>query len=117
MTQEISIALVLILLAGVLSNPFGLWMPPMLVMSIVVLLIAAFAAFAAFIWQERPRDEREGLHRLIAARFAFLSGTAVLVIAIAVESIRHTLDLWLPFALVIMVLAKIVGLSYGRRRH
>ena len=111
------ISVVLIVLLILFLNPFELWMPPVLLMMMVLGLVMAFALFASFIWRENSRDEREGLHKMMAGRFAFLAGTASLVIGIIVQSFRHELDFWLVLTLGIMILAKITGLIYGRARH
>ena len=115
--QEIIVAVVLIVLLVSFLNPFELWMPPVLLMMMVLGLVVVFALFASFIWKENARDEREGLHKMMAGRIAFLAGTAVLVTAIIVQSFRHELDLWLVLTLGTMILAKIIGLIYGRARH
>ena len=117
MLQELSIGVVLIAFIVFLANPFHLWMPDVFVMVLTTGFVLAFAAFAVFVWREQPRDEREGLHRAIAGRFAFLAGSATLVMAMVIQSFRHELDPWLPTTLGIMVLAKIVGFVYGRRIH
>ena len=111
------VSVVLIVLLLLFLNPFELWMPPVLLMMMVLGLVLVFALFASFIWRENSRDEREGLHKMMADRFAFLAGTASLVIGIVVQSLRHELDVWLVFTLGIMILAKIIGLMYGRARY
>ena len=98
----------------VLLNPFGWWMPTAMAMMLTAALVAVFAVFASFVWREKPRDEREGLHRLLGGRWAFLAGALVLVVGIIVGEFAHNLDPWLPLALGAMILAKIVGLIYGR---
>ena len=115
--QEIIVSVVLIVLLILFLNPFELWMPPILLMMMVLGLVVVFSIFASFIWRENSRDEREGLHKMMAGRIAFLAGTAVLVTAIIVQSFRHELDFWLVFTLGAMVLAKIVGLIYSRARY
>mgnify|MGYP000452539675 CR=1 FL=1 len=115
--QEISVSVVLIVLLILFLNPFGFWMPPVLLMIMVLGLVVVFALFASFIWRENARDEREGLHKMMAGRIAFLAGTSVLVIGIIVQSFKHELDLWLVLTLGAMILAKIIGLIYSRARH
>lgn len=115
--QEIIVSLILIVLLILFLNPFGFWMPTILLMMMVLGLAVVFSVFASFIWRENARDEREGLHKMMAGRFAFLAGTATLVIAIIVQSFRHELDFWLVLTLGVMILAKIIGLMYGRTKH
>ena len=115
--QEISISGILIILLVLFLNPFGFWMPPTLLMMMVLGLVVVFALFASFVWRENHRDEREGLHKMMAGRIAYLTGTATLVIAIIIQSFRHELDVWLAVTLGVMILAKIIGLLYGRMKY
>lgn len=115
--QEIIVSLILIALLVFFLNPFQLWMPNALLMMMVLGLLVVFALFAGFVWRENARDEREGFHRMLAGRIAFLIGAATLVIGIVVQSFQHTLDPWLVIALGIMIFAKIIGLIYGRIKH
>ncbi len=115
--QEISVSTVLIVLLILFLNPFDFWMPPVLLMTMVCGLVVVFALSASFIWRENTRDEREGLHKMMAGRIAFLAGTSVLVIGIIVQSFKHELDFWLVLTLGTMILAKIVGLMYSRTKY
>lgn len=115
--QEILVAVILIVLLLFFLNPFNFWMPNALIMMMVAGLVVLFAIFASFIWRENARDEREGLHKLVAARFAFLAGAGVLVIGVIIQSLSHTLDPWLVAALGVMILAKIIGLIYSHLKH
>lgn len=115
--QEVIISLVLIILLILFLNPFHFWMPNALLMMMVLGLLIVFALFAGFIWKENVRDEREGFHRMLAGRIAFLMGAATLVLGIIIQSFQHILDPWLVIALGIMILAKIIGLTYGRIKH
>ena len=92
-------------------------MPPILLMMMIVGLIVVFALYASFIWRENSKDEREGFHKMMAGRVAFLVGTAVLVVGIIIQSFRHDLDFWLVLTLGAMILAKIIGLVYARIKN
>src|SRR3989338_9779253 len=115
--QELIVSGVLIILLVLFLNPFELWMPPILLMMMVLGFVVVFSLFASFVWKENNKDEREGLHKMMAGRIAFLAGTANLVIAIIIQSFRHELDAWLVITLGVMILAKIVGLLYGRIKY
>ncbi len=115
--QEIFISITLIILLILFLNPFELWMPPILLMMMVLGLVVVFSVFASFIWRENSKDEREGLHKMMAGRIAFLVGTATLVIAIIIQSFKHELDSWLVVTLGVMILAKIVGLIYSKTKN
>ena len=115
--QEIFVSLALIVLLVLFLNPFGFWMPSALLMMMVLGLIVIFALFSGFIWKEQARDEREMLHRMLAGRIAYLVGAGILVLGIIVQSLRHELDSWLVFTLGAMILAKIIGIAYSRKKH
>ncbi len=115
--QEIIVSGVLIILLVLFLNPFGFWMPPILLMMMVLGFVVIFSLFASFIWRENDGDEREGLHKMMAGRIAFLAGTATLVIAIIVQNFRHELDAWLVATLGVMILAKIIGLIYSKIKN
>ena len=113
---ESIISVVIMLLAVALADILPFWMPNAVHMMLLALLIVAFALFAIFFWQEKPRDEREELHRSFAGRIAFLVGGAVLTAGIVIQSYSHSLDLWLIYALVSMVVAKLLAGAYSRSR-
>lgn len=115
--SETGISIILVILLFIFLNPFDLLMPPPFLSMLVIILIAVFGIFAALIWKERARDEREGLHRMLAGRFAFLAGSGILVLGIIVQSLHHSIDPWLIYALVIMIIAKIIGLLYGQHNY
>ncbi len=116
MKHAVDIALPAALIAALilLANPYMFWMPSTLHMAILAFFIIAFVLFSAFIWKERAADERENLHRFIVGRYAFLTITTVLVIGVTVQTINHTLDIWLVAALVVGILAKVVGGIYTK---
>jgi cobalamin synthase len=115
--KETIIALALIVLLIVIMNPLHLWMPTMLQMLVLVGILAAFSIFAVFVLRERAADEREGLHRMLAGHAAFLTGAAVLTVAIIIEELHGALDVWLVIALVIMILAKIGAALYSDKNR
>lgn len=115
-TIESVISIIIVILALALAGNFPFWMPNTVHMMLLALLIVTFALFAIFFWQEKPRDEREELHRSFAGRIAFLVGGGVLTAGIVLQSYMHALDLWLVYALVAMVVAKLLAGSYGRAR-
>lgn len=115
--QEIFVSATLVVLLVLFLNPFDFWMPNALLMMMVFGLVIVFAIFSSFIWKEYAKDEREILHRMLAGRTAYLAGTGVLVLGIIIQSFRHELDPWLVFALDIMILAKTIGLLYGRIKY
>jgi hypothetical protein len=85
-------------------------MPSMAQMVVLVGLLLVFTIFASFVWKERPRDERELLHRALAGRLAFLAGAITLMAAITAQALQHQVDHWLVATLAVMVIVKLVTL-------
>jgi len=106
-TIEAFTAFILVVAAVFLVNPFEIWMPSMLHMSMLAILIAAVGGLAAFMLSEKSKDERDEAHRSHAGHAAFLTGSAILVLGIAFQTFAHAIDPWLVAALVGMVLAKV----------
>jgi hypothetical protein len=115
--SEIIISGFLIFLMALLFWERDLLMPSNLSMMLILSFVVVFAMFAALLFKENARDERETLHRFIAARSAYFTGTCVLVLGIVVQSLDHAIDIWLIITLTLMILAKIVGSIYGRLKH
>lgn len=114
---ESVVAFTLIILLIALVNPFHIFMPTMLEMILVAVIALFFLLFAGFIWREQVSDEREELHRFLGARFAYLGGASILIVALLVQSFTHTLDSWIVFALVGMLVAKVAGRIYAQSRY
>lgn len=112
--SELGISLGLLALLFVLFNPWNWFMPGFVVMSLLVGIVVLYAAFMTFFWRENHGDERERLHRMFADRIAYLAGSAVLIIGIVISELGHSLNLWLVGALAVMVIAKVIGLIYGK---
>lgn len=114
---EGGVVFVLVALLIILINPFDIFMPTMMQMLVVALAALLFALFAGFIWKEKAEDEREELHRFLAARFAYLGGAGILMLAVLVQSFAHDLDRWVIGALIGMLVAKVLGRIYAERTY
>lgn len=115
--SEIVISVVLIILLLFLLNPMDFWMPTSVHMMMLVGLAVGFVLFAGLMWRETARDEREQLHKVIAARFSYLIGIASLVTGVIIQSLNHTLDIWLIIALSSMIFGKIAGRIYAELKN
>ena len=113
---EIGISSVLVILTVLLLNPFHFWMPNMMHMLILGITLVVLALFAIFILREKVQDEREAVHRMLSGRVAFLAGSALLTIAIVVQSLQDAVDVWLVIVLVAMVLSKLITRIYSDNR-
>ncbi len=105
---ETLVAICLIILAILLLNPFHFWMPDMVVMCMLAFALGLFGVFASFILRESIVDERDAVHRTLAGRNAFLTGSGVLTLAIVVQGYTHSVDPWLVITLVAMIVVKIL---------
>lgn len=111
--RELILPSILLILLGVLVDPTDSRMPEPIEMGALTVLVVLFSLYVVLIWRERAADEREDLHKHIAARFAYLAGTIVLVAALIVQGLSHTIDVWIAIALGVMVVAKALGRIYG----
>jgi len=116
MKKDILIPVILVILLVLLLEPFG-FMPPMALMTVLVLIVAAFALFSTFLWKEKGVDEREEAHIHRADRFGFIAGSLVLIVAVVAESLGHMLSPWLVLALIAMIAVKAVTLIYEKNHH
>lgn len=105
--RETIVTVALIAVAVLLLNPFHLWMPDMMVMSMLAITLALFGIFASFILREGTIDERDDQHRALAGRNAFLAGSGVLTLGIVIQGYTHTVDPWLVATLIAMIIVKI----------
>lgn len=112
---EAVVTVCLIALAILLLNPFQFWMPDMMVMAVLAVTLGFFGIFASFILRERVGDERDGQHRTLAGRNAFLAGAGVLTLAIVVQGYTHTVDPWLVATLIAMIIVKLLTRMWSDR--
>ena len=115
LTVQISVATATLVLAALVLNPFGFWMPTMLAMTLLALLFVIFCIFAVLVLREKATDERDEQHRSFAGRVAFLVGASLLMLGILVSDLNHSLDPWLVIALIGMIIAKIGARMYSDR--
>jgi hypothetical protein len=114
--KEIVVSIVLILLSILIANPFHFWMPNMVHNMALAVLVIVFGVFATIVMREGAEDEREGMHRALAGRMAFLAGSVTLIIGILYQSYSGGIDKWLVATLVIMVVAKISTRLYSDKK-
>jgi hypothetical protein len=106
-------ALVLLVMLGALTDPFMYWMPTMPEMTVLLISTALLLGWMGFVAREKAVDEREAEHRMFAGRVAYLSGLALLTIALVMQGFAHTIDPWVPIALAGMVVSKLAARWYA----
>lgn len=106
--SEWLLAAAIIVALVLLINPFGFIMTDAYILTALMLLGLAVIAFGAFVWREHYRDEREERNAMKTGRLSYFAGGGVLVLAIILQTINHTLDYWLIAALAAMVVTKLV---------
>jgi hypothetical protein len=99
----------LIIAAFFLLDPLQLQMPDNVHMATLACVVVLAGIFAAFVLSEGGGDEREEMHRAFAGRLAFFLGAFVLIIGITIQTFLHSLDPWLVYALVVMIVGKVVA--------
>jgi len=71
-------------------------------------IVVIFAIIAGFILKENTRDEREEVHKMKAGRIGYMTGAAVLVIAIVVQGVYEmAVEPWIVIALFAMIVSRI----------
>lgn len=114
---QILSAVVLSVAAFFLVNPMHIWMPNNVHMLTLAIVVAISGVFAALILAEGRGDEREESHQAFAGRAAFFVGALVLSLGITAQTFAHALDAWLVYALVAMVVAKVVARIFAERNR
>lgn len=117
MIKNFGIPFILAGLLALLINPFDWWMNGTLYMCVVASILVLFCIFAVFFWKEKARDERELAHTLFAGRVAYFLGASVLVIAVVVQSFKHSIDPWIPVALLFMIIGKSIAMRWSSSRN
>lgn len=115
-SSEWALGIVTLIALTLLLNPFNILMTSALSLSLIMLLAITVIAFAVFVWREQPRDEREALYGLKAGHVSYFVGGGVLVTAIIVQTIMHSLDQWLAVTLGAMVITKLLISAWTRHR-
>ncbi len=83
-------------------------MPTSLEMLLLALVLGLLAAFLVFLWREQPVDEREAFNQANASRYAYITGSLVLIVTLIIQSFQHHVDPAIPIALLSMIITKLV---------
>jgi archaellum biogenesis protein FlaJ (TadC family) len=102
----------LVILLGMLINPFMVNEHDEVYISVVVASVVLFFVLVLFVWKENPEDEREYHHRFHAARVSYLTGSTFLMIAMLYQGVQGLVDIWIPITLVGMFLSKLITRTY-----
>jgi hypothetical protein len=90
----------------VIADLVPFWMPMMGELVALVCVTVLLLVWASFVLSETAADEREVYLKTQSGRVAYVAGLAVLLSALIVQTLNHTIDPWIPVALAVMVLAK-----------
>lgn len=112
--NEITVSILFVVLLIFFLDPLMVFMPSQALYLLMAGVIILFVLFAGLVWRERPLDERDELHRMLAGRVGYLLGTAVLLIGVLVQSFSGHVDPWLVLALGAMVIGKLLGHFFVR---
>lgn len=114
---EYLIAIALVILLGLLANPFMLWMPSTALMAVTLVAAILAVVYGGFVYKEQAADERDALHRMLAGRAAFLTSLAVLTLALIWQGAINDIDPWIPAALGLTILAKLIARAWASRTN
>lgn len=106
------LAVLLVVLLVLLTDPFMFFMPSMMAMTVLFIAVVIVGVWTGFIVREEARDEREAVNRMHSGRVAYLSGLAVLTLALIVQGFQHHVDPWVAAALGVMVVSKMIARFY-----
>lgn len=99
-------------------NPFSLWELSLELKKTIVLSVIAFFVLAFITCHHRKNDERENFVLYSAERTAFVSGSAIAIIGLIYQMLTTgELDHWLVATLLVMTIAKGIGLMYAKIKH
>jgi small-conductance mechanosensitive channel len=98
---------ILVVLLVLIGNPFMFWKPSMTFTIMLVIIAALVFAWIGFFLSESAEDEREVTHRTHAGRASYMSAAIVLAIALVYQGFTDTIDIWIPFTLAVMIVAKL----------
>ena len=105
--SDIWVGVAVLAVLGLLIHPY--WMPMGFVVTAIAMLALLVFGFGIYVWRESPQDEREYQESAQAGRLAYLVGAGFLTVGVAVQTMHHSLDIWVVLALASMVLAKIAS--------
>lgn len=110
---ETVLAIILTILLLLLVKPFNLIMDDMVYMTVLAAAIVVHIAKVILVWGEKPQDERDLSHRFYSSWISYISVSSVLIVGIAVQGSMHgNVDPWLPFALAMLFIGKLVSRIY-----
>ena len=106
-------AVTLVVILGLLADPFMLWMPDMAAMTVLIIAAALLCVWIGLVIREHGGDERSVAHRMHAGRIAYLLGIGVLTVGLVVQGFTYSIDPWIALALATMVLSKLAVHLYA----
>lgn len=109
---HIIVGSVLVFFLVTLADLVPFWMPMMGEMVALLLVSVLMLVWVGFVMQEQAQDEREVLLKMHSGRVAYLSGLGVLMVALVVQGLSHSIDPWIAGALAVMVAAKLLTRLY-----
>lgn len=112
---QILTVVVFIILLGLLSDPFMLFMPPAAFMVALLCAVVLLCVWSGFVLYEKANDERELVQRMYAGRIAYLSALVVLTLALLTQGLAQAIDPWIAITLAVMVITKLVARIYFDR--
>jgi hypothetical protein len=107
-----TLAVVIIFFLLVVADLVPFWMPMMGELVAVMIVSVGLVFWAGVILQEQAKDEREVALKMKSGRIAYLSGLAILLIALIVQGLAHDVDPWIAVSLGVMVAVKLVTRIY-----
>lgn len=107
------LTLSVVVLLGLLTDPFMVLMSQMQLYVVLVLLTTLLIVWVGLILREESSDEREVSNRAFAARWGYVSGIVILTFGLLYEGLYlHEINWWILFALIAKILSKFIARIY-----
>ncbi len=115
--REIGASIVLALLLITISNPLNSSSISEYINYWIAISVMVFFGLAFLMCHKSSNDEREQLLLLLGERFGFMAGALILMKGLIIQVIDGLVDPWLLGTFVVMLLAKTLGMIYGKVKH
>lgn len=114
--RETIVSLLLLGLLVAINFYEELLMPMSAIPAISIGSVVVFLFFASILWRENGFDEREEVHIQKTGRISFLVGSGILLAGIVYQAFQQNIDPWLVYALIGMILSKLLVRLYYQQK-
>lgn len=107
-TTEYLLVAALVIALALLANPFFLLFTSTDAMALIVIAVFLAIVYVTFVVNERAQSQRDYELHMLAGRGAYIAVIATLSLALLVQGFDKNIDPWIPIALAVTVLSKLI---------